>query len=56
MDEHLSQRETEVLQYVASGNSNKEIAAHMSLTEEAVKTHMRNILASWAARTIARMP
>ncbi len=49
MDEHLSQRETEVLQYVASGNSNKEIAVRLLLTEETVKTHMRNILAKLGA-------
>lgn len=40
----LSPREIEVLRLVAGGNANKEIAAQLSLTEETVKAHIRNIL------------
>jgi len=40
----LSDRETNVLRLVATGNSNKRIAALLSLSEETVKAHMRNIL------------
>jgi DNA-binding NarL/FixJ family response regulator len=42
--ETLSGREIEILQLVAEGNRNKEIAAHLSLSEETIKSHMKNIL------------
>jgi DNA-binding NarL/FixJ family response regulator len=44
-DHALTPREVDVLQLVAKGNANKEIAAQLSLTEETVKSHIRNILA-----------
>jgi DNA-binding NarL/FixJ family response regulator len=44
-DESLSLREIEVLRRVSQGNANKEIAALLSITEETVKGHMKNILA-----------
>jgi DNA-binding CsgD family transcriptional regulator len=34
---------------VAGGNTNKEIAVGLSLTEETVKSHIRNILAKLGA-------
>ncbi|MCC8438549.1 response regulator transcription factor [Brevibacillus sp. M2.1A] len=40
----LTPREKEVLQYVAHGKSNKEIAAAFHITEKTVKTHVSNIL------------
>jgi DNA-binding NarL/FixJ family response regulator len=48
-DEALTPREIEVLRLVAGGNANKEIAAQLSLTEETVKSHIRNILAKLGA-------
>src|SRR5262249_801200 len=44
MDEPLTDRELEVLQLIANGNANKEIAAQLSITEEAVKSRVKNIL------------
>ena len=41
----LTPREIDVLRLVAGGNANKEIAAQLSLTEETVKSHIKNILA-----------
>ncbi|MES2351249.1 MAG: response regulator transcription factor [Pseudomonadota bacterium] len=41
----LSKRETEVLQLVAGGQSNKRIGMHLSISEETVKVHMKSILA-----------
>jgi len=43
-DQALTSREVEVLRLVTKGNTNKEIGAQLSLTEETVKTHIRNIL------------
>jgi DNA-binding NarL/FixJ family response regulator len=48
-DEALSLRETQVLRLVAGGNANKEIAAKLSITEETVKGHIKNILAKLRA-------
>lgn len=48
-DDALTPREIEVLRLVAGGNANKEIAARLSLTEETVKSHVRNILAKLGA-------
>jgi len=41
----LSKREVEVLQLVAGGQSNKRIGMHLTISEETVKVHMKNILA-----------
>ena len=40
----LSQREREVLKFVAKGLSNKEIAVSMRLSPSTVKRHVENIL------------
>ncbi|MFQ5543060.1 MAG: response regulator [Nitrospiria bacterium] len=40
---HLSTREIDVLQKVATGKTNKEIAVDFSLSEKTVKNHLRNI-------------
>lgn len=45
----LTAREREILQHVAAGNSNKMIAAQLSVTEETVKTHMKSILSKLGA-------
>jgi DNA-binding NarL/FixJ family response regulator len=43
--EDLSLREKEVLQLVAQGATNKEIASQLFIAENTVKNHLRNILA-----------
>jgi len=48
-DEALSTREIEVLRLIAGGNANKAIADQLSITEETVKGHVRNILAKLSA-------
>ena len=42
--EALSKREAEVLRVLADGASNKEIASALFISENTVKTHMRNIM------------
>ncbi|HVG52882.1 MAG TPA: response regulator transcription factor [Vicinamibacterales bacterium] len=48
-DDALSPREVAVLRLIASGNANKMIAAELSISEETVKGHVKNILAKLAA-------
>ncbi len=43
MVEALSERELEVLQVVAAGKSNKEIADRLSISVYTVQVHLRNI-------------
>lgn len=44
LEDKLSEREIAVLQLVAGGNSNKRIAYSLMLSEETVKSHMKNII------------
>jgi NarL family two-component system response regulator LiaR len=43
-DNPLSERELEVLRFIAQGLTNQEIAARLVLSEWTVRTHVRNIL------------
>jgi DNA-binding NarL/FixJ family response regulator len=48
--EPLSDRELEILRLVAAGDSNKEIAARLYITEGTVKNHVTNILGKLGVR------
>jgi DNA-binding NarL/FixJ family response regulator len=48
-EDDLSVREIEVLRLIAGGNSNKEIADHLSIGEGTVKSHVSNILSKLSA-------
>jgi len=48
-DDHLTEREIEVLRLIASGNSNKMIAGQLSITEATVKGHVTNIISKLGA-------
>jgi DNA-binding NarL/FixJ family response regulator len=48
-DDSLTARETEVLRLIAAGNANKLIADRLSITEETVKGHVKNILSKLGA-------
>ena len=43
-DERLTQREVDVLQHVAGGNRNKDIAHQLAISEETVKVHIKHIM------------
>ncbi|HTA43353.1 MAG TPA: response regulator transcription factor [Bryobacteraceae bacterium] len=48
-EEDLTSREIDVLQLIAAGKANKEIAVQLSIAEETVKSHVTNILAKLRA-------
>ncbi|MDX1417685.1 MAG: LuxR C-terminal-related transcriptional regulator, partial [Candidatus Promineifilaceae bacterium] len=50
-DQYLTARENEVLQLLATGATNKEIAAELFITERTVKSHVTRILAKLEATT-----
>jgi len=43
-EEGLTAKEIDVLRLIAAGNANKEVAAQLSITEETVKSRVKNIL------------
>ena len=49
-DEPLTPREIEVLQEVATGKRNRDIADHLFISEETVKVHVKHIMEKLGAR------
>ena len=49
MDAALTAREIDVLKLIAAGNTNKEIAAHLHISEEGVKSSVKSILLKLSA-------
>jgi DNA-binding NarL/FixJ family response regulator len=49
-DDALTQAELRVLGLIAEGNANKEIAARLSVSEDTVKGHVRNIMSKLSAK------
>jgi DNA-binding NarL/FixJ family response regulator len=43
VDDPLTEREARVLQLIATGHSNKQVAWELSVSEETVKAHLKNI-------------
>jgi DNA-binding NarL/FixJ family response regulator len=43
-DDELTEREIDVLRYVASGNRNREIGERLFISEETVKVHIKHIM------------
>jgi DNA-binding NarL/FixJ family response regulator len=53
--ERLTPRETEVLDHVARGRPNLEIATELNVTEKTIKFHVSSILAKLAVRSRAEL-
>jgi DNA-binding NarL/FixJ family response regulator len=49
--EHLTAREVEVLRLMARGYRNKQLAAHLKISEHTAKFHVSSVLAKLGART-----
>ncbi len=49
-EETLTARELEVLQEVAGGNRNRDVAGRLFITEETVKVHVKHIMEKLGAR------
>jgi DNA-binding NarL/FixJ family response regulator len=49
-DDHLTEREIEVLGQIAEGNRNKEIGVKLFITEETVKVHIKHIMEKLGAK------
>jgi DNA-binding NarL/FixJ family response regulator len=49
-DERLTGREIDVLQHVAGGNRNRDIAERLLISEETVKVHVKHIMEKLGAR------
>jgi DNA-binding NarL/FixJ family response regulator len=49
--EILTAREREILQLLADGMSNADVAEHLFISQETVKSHVRHILAKLEADT-----
>jgi two-component system response regulator NreC len=51
----LTQREREILQLLAEGQSSKEIAAHLNVSVKTVETHRRNMMQKLNMRSVAEL-
>jgi DNA-binding NarL/FixJ family response regulator len=49
-DDNLTAREVEVLQHVAGGNRNRDIAELLRISEETVKVHIKHIMDKLGAK------
>ncbi|HWB95659.1 MAG TPA: LuxR C-terminal-related transcriptional regulator, partial [Bryobacteraceae bacterium] len=49
-DDNLTAREVEVLQQVAGGNRNRDIAELLRISEETVKVHLKHIMDKLGAK------
>lgn len=53
--EHLSKREKEVLDFIAKGYKNKEIAAQLFLSEQTIKAHASRILKKFSVSSRSKL-
>lgn len=51
----LTQREREILQLLAEGQSSKEIASHLGVSVKTVETHRRNMMQKLNMRSVAEL-
>ena len=55
IEQLLTEREQEVLEHVATGQSNKEIAGDLFISDNTVNFHMKNILSKLHLRNRAQV-
>ena len=53
--ENLTNREKEILQQILLGKTNKDISLELSISENTVKTHVRNILSKYGVTNRAQL-
>lgn len=51
----FTKREFEILKLISDGNSSKQIANHLKVTEATVKTHRKNILKKAGGKNIMQI-
>jgi len=51
LEEPLTHRELEVMQHLAAGRSNRDIASSLGITEHTIKFHVNSILAKLGAES-----
>ena len=51
----FTKRELEILTLISDGNSNKQIAHHLSVTDATVKAHRKNILKKAEGKNIVQI-
>ena len=49
-EDALSEREIQVLRLVAQGNSNKQVASELGVSEDTIKAHMKNVCSKLSAK------
>jgi FixJ family two-component response regulator len=51
----LTPREREIMQFVVKGMSNKQMAAHLQLSEKTIEVHRGNVMRKTAAESVAEL-
>lgn len=53
--DYLTERELEILQYIADGHTSKDIAARLSISENAVENHRKNLFQKFNVDNVVKL-